>query len=88
MNLKTFFNQYLRDNRVPVFEYFIMDGNLTFRWTNCVVGFNMPLKIYISGKETIVSPKSGFTSIKTDVENAVIKVDAGYYAASLNMTGK
>jgi len=50
--------------------------------------FNMPLKIYISGKEQIVKPTPFLTSLKLDIENAVIKIDPGYYVATLNITGK
>jgi aminopeptidase N len=88
IDLKTFFDQYLRDVRIPVFEYFVKGNNLTYRWNNCVPGFNMPLKIYVSGKETYITPKTGFSSIKIDIESAAIKVDPGYYVASFNMTGK
>ena len=48
----------------------------------------MPLKIYVLGKETYITPKTVFTTIKVDTDNAVIKVDPGYYVATLNMTGK
>ncbi|HEX7494696.1 MAG TPA: M1 family metallopeptidase [Bacteroidales bacterium] len=88
INLKPFFDQYLRDERIPVFEYFVKGNNLTFRWNNCVAGFNMPLKVLISGKEKSIYPKTGFITIKLDIENAVIKVDPEYYIATLNMTGK
>jgi len=88
VNLKHFFDQYLRDIRVPVFEYFVKGDKLTFRWNNCVPGFDMPLKIQVSGKELFINPKTGFTTIKVDSENAVIKVDPGYYVATLNSTGK
>jgi aminopeptidase N len=88
INLKTFFDQYLRDVKIPVFEYFLKGNNLTFRWNNCVPGFSMPLKIYVSGKETYITPKTGFATIKLETENAEIKVDKGYYVATLNMTGK
>jgi aminopeptidase N len=88
INLKAFFDQYLRDIRIPVFEYFVKGNNLTFRWNNCVPGFTMPLKIYVSGKETYITPKTAFTTIKLETENADIKVDKGYYVATLNMTGK
>ena len=88
INLKPFFNQYLRDIRIPVFEYFVIGKDLTFRWNNCVAGFNMPLKIYISGKEQIVKPTPNLTTVKLDIENAVIKVDPEYYVATLNITGK
>jgi aminopeptidase N len=88
INLKTFFDQYLRDVRIPVFEYYVKGNDLTFRWNNCVPGFNMPLKIYVSGKEKTIAPTARFTTIKLDTENAVIKVEQEYYVATLNMTGK
>jgi aminopeptidase N len=88
LDLKPFFDQYLRDIRIPVFEYFLKDKKLTFRWNNCVQGFNMPLKIYVSGVEKIIVPTSKFTTIDLESDNAVIVVDSNYYVASLNMTGK
>jgi len=88
INLKYFFDQYLRDIRIPVFEYYIEGNELTFRWNNCVPGFDMPLKIFISGIEKTINPKSGFTTLKLDIDNAVIKTDPGFYVASLNLTGK
>jgi len=88
MDLKPFFDQYLRDIRIPVFEYFVRDKKLSFRWNNCVRGFNMPLKIYISGVEKNIVPASRFTTIDLDSDNAVIVVDSNYYVAALNMTGE
>jgi aminopeptidase N len=88
LNLKYFFDQYLRDIRIPVFEYYIKGYDLTFRWNNCVQGFDMPLKIFISGTEKYLSPKTGFTTIKLDTANATITVDPGYYVAIFNLTGK
>jgi len=88
MNLKPVFDQYLRDIRIPVFEYFIKGKKLTFRWTNCVRGFNMPLKIYVSGVAKNLTPSSMFTTVDLNSENPVIVVDPNYYVASMNMTGK
>ena len=88
INLKPFFDQYLRDVRIPVFEYYVKGNELTFRWNNCVRGFDMPLKIYVSGKEMYISPTAIFSTINLDTENAVIKVDKGYYVATLNTSGK
>jgi aminopeptidase N len=87
INLKPFFDQYLRDVRIPVFEYNIKGTKLTFRWNNCVRGFNMPLRITVSGKEMNLSPVTQFATVDLGVDNAVIIVDPDYYAASLNMTG-
>ena len=88
INLKPVFDQYLRDIRVPIFEYFVKGNILTFRWNNCVHGFIMPVKIYISGKETVVTANQFFSIKKLDVENAIIKVDPNYYVGTLNITGK
>ncbi|MCX6335005.1 MAG: M1 family metallopeptidase [Bacteroidia bacterium] len=88
MNLKPFFDQYLRDIRIPVFEYFVKGSSLTFRWNNCVAGFDMPVKIFVSGKSLNITPSSRFSTIDTGVEKAVIVVDPNYYVAALNMTGK
>ena len=88
INLKPVFDQYLRDIRIPVFEYSLKGNNLSFRWNNCIPGFTMPLKIYISGKEQVVKPTPFFTNLKLETENAIIKVDPGYYVATLNITGK
>ena len=88
INLKPVFDQYLRDIRVPIFEYFVKGDILSFRWNNCVRGFIMPVKIYISGKETVVTANQFFSNMKLEVENAVIKVDPNYYVGTLNSTGK
>ncbi len=88
INLKPVFDQYLRDIRIPVFEYYVKGNKLTFRWNNCVQGFNMPLRIYVSGVRKDIVPTSRFSTIDLETDNAVITVDANYYVGSLNMTGK
>ncbi len=86
--LKPFFDQYLRDIRIPVFEYFHKDNKLWFRWNNCVEGFDMPLNIDISGKKITLNPTGIFNSIDLGKPDPVITVDPDFYVASLNMTGK
>jgi aminopeptidase N len=88
INLKPVFDQYLRDIRIPVFEYFVKDGKLTFRWNNCINGFNMPLRIYVSGERKDIVPTSRFNTIELGKDKAEIKVDPNYYVGTLNMTGK
>ncbi|MBN1108372.1 MAG: M1 family metallopeptidase [Bacteroidales bacterium] len=88
MNLKPFFDQYLRDVRIPVFEYYVSGTELNFRWNNCVPGFNMPVRIMISGEPLIVNPSSRFSSVETGKTTVSIVVDPDYYVASMNITGK
>jgi len=87
LNLQKFFDQYLRDVRIPVFEYYVKGNELTFRWNNCVRGFDMPLRIIVSGKSVNVNPKQLFSTIKLDTQDAEIKVDPGFYVGILNITG-
>lgn len=88
LDLKAFFNQYLRDTRIPVFEYYVNGNKLTYRWIDCVEGFNMPLKIYVSGVPKNINPARGFNTIDLDTVNPVITIDPNYYVGVLNMTGK
>lgn len=88
MNLKPFFDQYLRDIRIPVLEYFVEGTKLTYRWNNVVQGFNMPVRIFVSGKAFDISPTARFASLETGIDRPVVVVDPNYYVASINMTGK
>ena len=44
-NFGKVFNQYLRTTQIPVLEYKIGGYQLSYRYTNCVKGFDLPLKI-------------------------------------------
>jgi aminopeptidase N len=87
LDLRTFFDQYLRDVRIPVFEYYVHGKELKFRWNNCVPGFRMPVKIYADGKEMNINPDQNYTTVKLEKENPEIVVDRNYYVASLNVMG-
>ena len=87
IDLKPFFDQYLRDVRIPVFEYYIKGKELSFRWNNCVSGFNMPVKVEVGGESMILHPSEMYKTIQLKAEKAVVKVDPGWYVATLNMSG-
>ena len=86
LDLTKIFDQYLRDTRVPTFEYRFADGVLGFRWTNCIRGFDMPLKITLNGEEIILEPKSHW-SMKEGIESTDLVVDRDFYIAVLNAMG-
>lgn len=88
MNLKSFFDQYLRDSRIPVFEYFLKDNDLSFRWNNCVRNFNMPLRIWVNGISKNIKPSMAWSTVRLDTPDAKIIVDKDYYVAVLNMMGE
>ena len=57
------FDQYVRTTQIPVLEYKISGNKLSYRWTDCVKGFNMPLKINFGGEKWI-SPTQKWKTIK------------------------
>ncbi|WP_420149212.1 M1 family metallopeptidase [Spirosoma sp.] len=80
LNLKPVFDQYLRDIRLPTLEYRSVKGSLQYRWTNCVAGFDMPIRICLgeSGPYRSLQPTSQW---KTLPANGVttLTVDPNYY---------
>lgn len=78
MDLSKVFDQYLRTTDIPVFEYKLNAGVLKYRYTRVVDGFNMPLKIYLGGKEHDLGPSSEWKTIK--VEGLLdLDIDLNYY---------
>ncbi len=91
LDLTSFFNQYLRDPRVPVLEYFTYEGNLLYRWTNCIEGFDMPVRISVGDESFTITPTSRWNfrdQEKIAVEDpAMLKVDPNYYIYPVYITG-
>jgi aminopeptidase N len=63
LDLGKIFEQYLTTVKIPEFEFKITNNQLSFRWTNCVKGFNMPLKIKSVSGERVLFPTEKSQSI-------------------------
>jgi aminopeptidase N len=50
INFSKVFDQYLRTTKIPVLEYKIEGDNLSYRWANCIDGFNMPVRLAKPGE--------------------------------------
>jgi aminopeptidase N len=57
-DLSAFFNQYLRDTRIPTLEYKIENGILAYRYTDIVEDFDMPVEATIDGNLQWIFPSS------------------------------
>ncbi|BAO76780.1 M1 family metallopeptidase [Winogradskyella sp. PG-2] len=79
-DLSAFFNQYLRDIRIPTLEYKIENSELKFRYVNIVKDFDMPIEVEIGGKTEWIFPNSKWKT-KT-IESTDFKVDRDYYIYS------
>jgi aminopeptidase N len=88
IDLTHFFDQYLRDYRLPVLEYSIKDDEIFYRYSNCIRGFDMPLKVTVSGEEQWINPTTRWSSLEVDASGTAFAVDPDFYVAVLNITGK
>ena len=77
MNLVPFFNQYLRDTRIPILKYKFENKSLLFRWDNVVDDFEMPIEIIVEGKHKWIYPSNNWKKIK--LKENKIKIDPNYY---------
>ncbi len=82
-DLKYVFDQYLRDIRVPVLEYFIKDGVLKYRWTETIDGFNMPIEITLDNENKWLYPENSWKEIALKQE--FIEIDRDYYVFSKDL---
>ncbi|MBL7740108.1 MAG: M1 family metallopeptidase [Chitinophagaceae bacterium] len=80
-DLSKIFHQYLRTVKIPVLEYKIKGSSFSYRWTNCVKGFNMPLRISSGGTERWISPKEEWQTQKmTDgFKEGSFRTDPNFY---------
>ncbi len=77
LDLTAFFNQYLRDSRVPTLEFSVKDNLLTYRWTQSVDGFDMPIRIKIGDTYEWISPTLELKSLA--IKDQGITIDPNFY---------
>ncbi|MEX0722373.1 MAG: M1 family metallopeptidase [Gracilimonas sp.] len=89
MDLTPFFDQYLRDTRIPILEYAFRDAQLMYRWVNTVSGFSMPVDVTVNGKEVRLNPTTTLNNLEVDeVDEPRLVLDPNYYASSFNLLGE
>lgn len=81
-DLSAFFNQYLRDIRIPTLEYKTEDNQLKFRYVDIVKGFDMPIKVEINGESQWIFPTSEWKTLKTSSIKKPIVVNRNFYVMS------
>ncbi len=72
------FNQYLRTTQIPQLEYKLAKGQLKYRWTNCIKGFTMPVKIHNeTGSTLLLKASEKWQNVPFQGEQLI--VDRNYY---------
>ena len=83
MDLSRVFDQYLRDYRIPMFEYEISNGILSYRWNDVIKEFDMPVEVKIDGETKLLQPTNKFQKLK--IKNLFVNVDKDYYVYSKDL---
>lgn len=79
IDLRSFFDQYLRDARVPKFEYEVSGTTLKYRWVHCIDSFDMSLLVFIEGKPVWMHPTTQWKTREIPSGSKRIEVDHNFY---------
>ena len=63
-NLAPLFDQYLRTITIPTFEYKVDKKKLSYRYTNVISDFTMPISIVVNGNLQWITPTDKWQTIK------------------------
>ena len=80
IDLTEFFNQYLRDIRIPTLEYEIKNNKLKYRYTEIVTDFDMPIKIEVNGTQKWIFPKANWQTM--NIESDTLKINKNFLVYS------
>jgi aminopeptidase N len=74
LDLQPIFDQYLRNINIPILEVKHSKGKTFVKWSNCILGFNLALKLK-NGR--IIEPKTEWITIKKGLFR--LKIDPNFY---------
>jgi len=86
MDLQPFFDQYLRDTKIPALEYSVDGTEFSYRWNDVVDDFAMPVEIVIDGETQTITPTTEFQKLELPNEEFTFNVDEDYYVVSKAIT--
>lgn len=83
-DLSRVFDQYLRRTEIPVLEYEMKRRKVKYRWTNCVAGFDMPVKVALAaGKYTFIYPTTDWKTARHKLgKHSDLAMDEDFYVES------
>jgi hypothetical protein len=83
-NLQKVFDQYLRQTNIPTLEYRLKKGRVEYRWSNCLDGFDMPVKVTLKKDvyEMIYPTTEWKSSVVKLGKKGKFKVDEDFYVFS------
>ncbi|MEB8344428.1 M1 family metallopeptidase [Flavobacteriaceae bacterium KMM 6898] len=82
IDLTAYFNQFLRTTKIPMLEYKLEGKELTYRYTDIVEDFDMPILMHLDDKKLWIYPTKEWRS--TTLQHSVINIkpDDNFYIYS------
>ncbi|GAA3515827.1 M1 family metallopeptidase [Aquimarina addita] len=77
IDLTAFFNQYLRDTKIPTLEYEFNETGLKYRYVDIVKNFDMPIRLKVDGKDQWITPNATWQT--TTLKAKEINIDPNFY---------
>ncbi|MDE3253230.1 MAG: M1 family metallopeptidase [Bacteroidota bacterium] len=94
-SVQKIFDQYLRTTQIPVLEYKLADNDrkLSFRYTHCVDGFNLPIVLNNGSQSWEIKPESHEwkeITLKADdlAKFPLDSIEKNYYVTVKNVSGE
>ena len=89
IDLSKVFQQYLTTTMVPALEYRIAGNSLSYRWTDVVPGFDMPVKVWYTATDsaTLHPTQSWKTASLPAGATRALRVDENFYVVSKDVSG-
>jgi aminopeptidase N len=87
VDLSKVFAQYLTTTWIPVLEYRIAGKTLSYRWSNVVPGFEMPVRVTLTDRQpyTLIHPTETWQTVKLHLKRAGdFRVDERFYVTAKN----
>ena len=87
-DLTKVFDQYLRTTKIPRLEYKIEGSTLSYRWSNVVAQFNMPLRVTVEPTRwVVIHPVESWQTLPVHLANvAQFRVDSNYYVTAQDVS--
>lgn len=87
LNLRKVFDQYLRTTKIPVLEYRLEGPRLSYRWSNVVRGFAMPVKVTTSpGTFAWIRPTESWKTTRMRLNRPEdFRVDESFYVVAKDL---
>lgn len=87
IDLSKVFAEYLTTTMVPVLEYRISGSTLSYRWSDVVPGFAMPVKVSLTDNgTTLIHPTESWKTAKLDLKSPdSFHVDENFYVNTRNV---